>query len=317
VIVHQNILVYNTSQYLDKKDLILFIDCLILIIEYRMVKPNRLAILNSLINFAEGYPNYFQEISYFVNLKYMKEHIRRIISLFRNDFNLKSFRQTIYHILIIAILISCHSNKSDENSILDYILLKNRQDTTYREFQFKKDSTISRIFIRQKAHKINDTIWQLEYNWRRSDSIPINKSIERYASNYIQFVSQSFYESSVDSESKVSEVKAEILGKNSFLLNELPGSIDLKYKFQSDPYLIAKVHSDFFHEFKSIDSLDYIGSDWLIVTSKDKMSLEYSDSRKDTTFISTFIRVYAKDRGLMFFMEQHANEKYLYRLKSD
>lgn len=216
---------------------------------------------------------------------------------------------TLYFIGLF-IISSCQYDKTDKKPIWSYI--KSNSDT--KTFELTTDSSFAAsIFVRQKAKQLNDTTWEFEFYWTRSDSIPINKSVERYSLNALELLEQCFYES--DSVNQAIEVKAEIIGKKYFSLSDSIISCDFKYKFQTDPYLTMKIRTQFHHSFQLLDLLGEDNLDCLVITSKDQIILDYSDNRKDTTMFSNSRRIYTKGKGLIFFEQVGESQKFSYQLK--
>jgi hypothetical protein len=171
------------------------------------------------------------------------------------------------------------------------------------------------LYIKQNLRLVNDTTSEFEYYWTRSDSLPIQKSVERYSTNTLELLEQSLYEP--NSLNGALEVKAEIISnKKISLVNSNNIYIyDLLYKFQTDPYVIMKIHTQFSHKFEHIDILGKDNEDCFVLISMDRITLEYTDKRKDTTMFANSQRIYAKGKGLIFFEQGTEGMKYSYKLK--
>jgi hypothetical protein len=217
-------------------------------------------------------------------------------------------------LIALLFLVSCQSNRS-EKRIIDYIKLDNNTENAYREYEYKTDTTVASVFIKQKVKQINDTLWEFEFNWMRSDSIPINKSIERYSiNNSFQLIAQSYYYSR-NSKNEPVELKSEIVNQKSFTKNSPQASFDLKFLFPEDKNKTIKMHSDIEYKFQSIDSLGAQGTDCMVLFTKARTTLDYSDARKDTTLFTEGISVSAKGEGLIMFWQTTNGKKVFYRLK--
>lgn len=217
-------------------------------------------------------------------------------------------------ILLIPVMLfleNCQSPISNLHNInfIDYLDLQNNS----KKFEELRDSEIQELIMNQIVHQINDTLWEFEFKWLRIDSLPISKSVERYSNkDYYKMVSHSYYE--LDSNGKPLEVHAQNFGENTFKLNDEPVIYDLKYKFQTDPYLTMVIHSENEINHEKIDSLSK-HTIFLTNTSKDQFLLDYSDKRKDSTFFVENKRVYEKGKGLILLIQKHENATYIYRLK--
>jgi hypothetical protein len=210
----------------------------------------------------------------------------------------------------LTIFFSCQSGEGIKNPIWDYI----KSPSDNRVFQLTTDSSFATrlFFIKQNSKLVNDTTWEFEFYWTRYDSLPIQKSIERYSTNTLELLEQSFFEP--NSLIGASEVKAEITGKKYFSLVDSNNIYDFQYKFKTDPYLIMKIHTQFSHKFEQINTLGNDNLDCLVIISKDQITLEYSDKRKDTTMFENSRRVYAKGKGLIFFEQSAGRRKLAYKL---
>jgi len=216
-------------------------------------------------------------------------------------------------LIALLFLVSCQSNRS-EKRIIDYIKWDNNTENAYREYEYKTDTTVASVFIKQKSKQINDTLWEFEFNWMRSDSIPINKSIERYSiNNSFQLIAQSYY--SRNSRNELVELKSELVNQKLVTKNSHQASFDLRFTFSDDKNKTMKMHSDIEYKFQTIDSLGPQGADCMVLYTKARTTLDYSDARKDTTLYTEGTSVSAKGEGLIMFWQTTNGKKVFYRLK--
>jgi hypothetical protein len=218
----------------------------------------------------------------------------------------------ILFFISLTSLLSCQTKDENHPSIIDYI--KYPDSEHIREFQSKTDSSILKVFVQQDIIKLNDSILELNYIWKRSDSLLINNSHEKYyVNNSIEFISQSFYE--IDSLNIPLEVKGAFLSEKKFSLDQSNPSIEVQYKFQTDSSLTMNLLTKFEYKFQKIDTLNLINTNCLIISTKDKITLNYTDERNDTTMLSSSIRVYGKEKGLILFKQETKDSKVTYRIK--
>ncbi len=211
---------------------------------------------------------------------------------------------------IVFLLFSCQSTGIDKFSVIDYLVMHNES----REFQSVNNSSMLDLTINQIAEQINDTLWEFEFNWVRSDLFPINKSIEKYSSNnYYEIVAQSYYELNADK--KPLEIHAEIIGGRTFNLSSKNCIYDIRYNFQTDKYLTMIIHSENTINLEKIDTLSK-NSVFLVFSSKDRILLDYSDNRNDSTFFIENKRVYEKGNGLILFIQKNGSDTIIYRMKN-
>ena len=212
---------------------------------------------------------------------------------------------------LIFLLGSCQKviHKSENINVIDFLDLQNNS----KKYEQVNASETQDLTINQSVSQINDTLWGFEFKWLRIDSLPISKSIERYSNkNYYEVISHSYYE--LDSNKKPLEVNAKILGKKTFQIDNEPLIYDLEYKFRTDPSLTMKIHSENEMKLEKIDTLSK-NTIFLTISSKDRFLLDYSDSKKDSTFMVENKRVYEKGKGLILFTQKQFNATYIYRLK--
>ena len=222
--------------------------------------------------------------------------------------------KNLLYLYILVLFVHCKPEKNTETGIIEYLKWDNDTNYNYREFQSVSDSTLTKIFIAQRWENIDDSTWQFEYTWRNIDSMPINKSIERYTPNRVELIAQYIYE--LGENNKIQEVAFDIGKNNSCVLNSGGCSFDASAKFVIDSTFQMQVHTDMIYTFKQIDSLPENKRDCLVVTSDDRISFNFSDSRRDTVITTKGIRIYSKGVGLIFFSDFDGTNKVTYTLKN-
>ncbi len=212
----------------------------------------------------------------------------------------------IFFFFIAGIFIHCNPEKNSDSGIIDYLKWDDVDNSNYREFRSYSDSTVTKIFISQQWEQIDDSTWQFEYAWKNIDSLPINRSIERYTKNKVELVAQYIYER--DAAGNAHEVSFNLEGNKSCSLHSDGCSFDAKAIFLIDTNFIMSVHTDMKYDFKMIDSLPAEERDCMIVNSTDKITFDFSDNRRDTVITSIGTRIYSKGLGLIYFSDNdHGN----------
>jgi hypothetical protein len=211
--------------------------------------------------------------------------------------------------MIVIVLASC--NLGHREVMLDYFQCVN--DGKQKVFEFKTDSTISKMLLNQKCLQINDSVWEFEFVFLRSDSLPMLKSKERHSvNNTHEFVQQSMY--SRNSSNKVIEIKGKAAGDAKFFLDQPNQNIFYKCYFIIDSNLIMRIKYQFSFNYQVIDSLSE-ASPCLVIYSKESTYLDYLNNRKDTTIYTEGIRVFVKNKGVVLFGRFQKDKKELYKLK--
>lgn len=218
-----------------------------------------------------------------------------------------------YYLLILVVFTSCMSNNNESEKHLDYLKNPINDYSIVREYRLENDTIEASLFAQQYLEKISDSTFELKYIWKRSDSIPINKGVERhYSNNTGEFISQSFFEG--DSINIFKEVKANVISKKRFILGGKKNVFVAQYRFKNDSNLIMTIHSESKYEFKNIDTLNVLTKKYLVAQSIDKTILEYSDVRGDITINSIGIRYYEKGKGLVLFIQDDGTSRVVYKL---
>jgi hypothetical protein len=211
-------------------------------------------------------------------------------------------------IISFVFILSCHS--PNEKLIYDYINFNNGT----KEFRLTSDTNV-RFFVRQNSKQINDTIWEFEFYWTRSDSLPFNKSIERYTPNGVELLEHSFY--GYDSiTKKVVEINANITGKKKFSFSDPDNVFEFEYKPEFTRTGIIKINATYNFDFVKIDSFENDGADFLVLNLKSKINMEHFEHQSDTTFYTKGLAVYKKNKGLIYYQKSGRNGKLLaFKLK--
>ncbi len=189
----------------------------------------------------------------------------------------------------------------------------NDTNFNYREFQSYRDSSLTKIFISQRWEQVNDSTWQFEYAWKNIDSLPINRSIERYTKNKVELVAQYIYE--MDSANNPHEVSFNVENNKPCFISSEGCSFDAKAKFVIDSNFTMLVHTDIKYNFKLIETYPESERDCLVVTSSDRITFDFSDSRRDTVINSIGTRIYSKGLGLVYFSDNDGGNIYEFQLK--
>lgn len=144
----------------------------------------------------------------------------------------------------------------------------------------------------------------------RSDSLPVNRSIERYTnSGKFEMVEHAFFET--DSAESVKEVLGHFVSQNSYSDLSQPLVIKVEYKFRSDTSLtITRIDSLKF-VFNQVDGSD---EDCLIAETSGRTIYHYSGSRSATTIDGKSKRVFKKGVGLIRFSELLGEKEFVFEL---
>lgn len=214
----------------------------------------------------------------------------------------------LFYIILFIFFVSCQSNQTEKN-ILDYIILKNN----VKVFQSTIDSSaLYSITITQNTVQINDTTYELEFIWTRFDSLPFNKSIERCSPSSVELIEASYY--ALDSSKRPVEIRPEIIEKKRFTLQG-PNILDMRAKFKNDSNLTMLIHMELFYKFFKIDSLGLNGKDCMELKTKNKLTMDYSDNRRDTILFSENRGIYEKGNGVIYFESNNNGRNIAYKLK--
>ena len=219
----------------------------------------------------------------------------------------------IFYIFILGVFCHCKPEKNNETGIIEYLKWDNDTNYNYREFQSYTDSTLTKIFISQQWKQVDDSTWQFEYAWKNVDSLPINRSIERYTKNKVELVAQYIYE--MDSAKNAHEVSFNVENNNPCFINSQGCSFDGKAKFVIDSSFTMTVHTDIKYDFRMIETFPESERDCLVVTSSDRISFDFTDSRRDTVINSIGTRIYSKGLGLVYFSDNDGENNYEFKLK--
>ncbi len=208
-------------------------------------------------------------------------------------------------LFLTCILVQCKSEKEPinkkDNGIVDY--LKWDKDTTYsfREFQTSTNSNVTRIFIAQHWKMINDSTWEISYDWSNINGTPINRSVEHYTKNTVTLIEQYFYE--LDANKKPQPVPFILSENNTCKIGSDNCAIDATIHFNFDTASTMYIHTDIDYLYAVIDTLPQSERDCLIVSSKDKVQFKFTDARRDTVINTQGKRIYAKGTGLIYFSD--------------
>ena len=219
----------------------------------------------------------------------------------------------LFYLCILGLFVNCNADKNAETGIIEYMKWDNTANYNYREFRSYSDSMVTRIFISQRWEQVDDSTWQFEYAWKNIDSLPINRSIERYTKNKVELVAQYIYE--MDAEGKPHEVSFNVEDNKPCYINSEGCSFDAMAIFLIDTNFTMSVHTDMKYDFKMIDSLPEAERDCLIVSSSDKITFDFSDHRRDTIITSVGTRIYSKGLGLIYFSDNDHGKITEYKLK--
>jgi len=172
---------------------------------------------------------------------------------------------------------------------------------------------MKRIFVSQNIKHLANEATDLEYVMKTVDAVPMNKGIERYyPDNQIELISQSLFE--LDSQDKPVEIKAQIIKGGRKSIADTSIDYELLYKFKVDSACTLHLNVRLTFNLQFIDSLKL---ECLFVTSREKLFLNFNDSRHDTTLLGESSRLYAKGKGLLYFEIGNTREKEIYRLKQE
>ncbi len=202
---------------------------------------------------------------------------------------------------------SCQGDKAEPYLLSDYVKWTNVDSDSIRIYQPKNEGPESSILLRQQIRALSDTVTEFEFTWLRPDSLPINRSVERYSrTNRIEFVKQSFFE--IGRFKEVNEIEAEFLNKRIYQTSDTNHAFEALFTFEADKDVTMSVKAILRYELQQIDSLDASGKDCLVLTSNESIKLTFPDDRSDTTIQAISKRYFVLGQGLVKFNQQDANE---------
>ncbi len=216
-----------------------------------------------------------------------------------------------YFLLVLLLITAGSCNTIDKSfyELIDFMKLETNENLPREYICNVTDSTLKKIFISEISRQVNDNCWEFEYLFRRKDSIPIQKSIERYYSNNeFELLQASVFE--LDSNNKPIEIKGEILNGKRMSLNEKNSHFNIAFIFSSGQRI--QYSCDLSHQIYFKDSLN---SNILILSSKNKILLSNIPSRNDTVLFTTSTRIFEKGKGLIQFSESSGTKAEFYNLK--
>lgn len=220
--------------------------------------------------------------------------------------------KNLFYLSILTLFIQCKFEKNTETGIIEYMKWDNDTNYNFREYQSITDSSITKIFITQRWESINDSTWEFEYLWTNIDSLPINKSVERYTENMVEVMGQYIYE--IDSLGNSVELPIDFGNSAKWPISEEVSSINASVHFKLDTAVSMYVQNNLMYEYKLIDTMPQNEQDCLVITYSDKTSFVFSDARKDTIINTVGKRIYAKGLGLIYFSDDIGTQKIEYKL---
>jgi len=219
--------------------------------------------------------------------------------------------KTIMIILICVLLAGC-TQQREQLHIYDFIKGETNTDY-YRKYIYTDDSIETIAYLLQQSTALKGSWWEFSTMWLNGDSLPINSGVERYdEQNNVQIIRQSYYEQ-IGPES-VLEIKGSfdstairpILNKTqTFIFNFksiVDSTITLKIK--------ADVSAKFINDINVADASEKL----LEIMSYESTYIDFSDTRRDTTFATSTRKVFSKAKGLIYFEVKSNNETLTYKL---
>ena len=222
----------------------------------------------------------------------------------------------VWSLLLVGMFFcACSSVKKPKESFIDYMIWTNNNGD-FREYVYKNDSSMMRIFIRQTPMKITDDTWEMLFEMKRADSIPISKSVERYSDkDYYELISSSMF--SMDSSNSIFEIKGAVSGDGKIALSDKENETQVTFRLNNidTTDLHIKVHLD--HKFETMDSLGTPGEKYMVLQMKSTYHLTSVAKSVDTTYTGNEFHIYQKNKGLIFFGQKINGEKIFFRLKEN
>lgn len=205
--------------------------------------------------------------------------------------------------LLIGLMFSCTTEQDHDRSFLDYIMIPGSGDQSIREFQRRSDTTMAVMLLREYHKTLPDSSVEFNFTWTTNEDAPLQRSVERYTKNTIEFVSGGNFE--LDSLRKLTERPMNFTGDRTLGIGKSKNTINFNYTYETEPKVKITVKSDWNFNFQPVDSLGEVGKDCLVMTSSESILFESADtsySKQNTT-----LRIYARDRGLIRFGSTESN----------
>jgi hypothetical protein len=197
-------------------------------------------------------------------------------------------------------------------SLLDYIKWPDNEDRTYRTFVSFKDDQEAKLYLMQEVNSIEDTAYQMTYTWLRGDSVPMNRSVERYSkNNWLEFVEQAFFEPTPNGE--IREIKAQLDGKSKFAYDDPELSATVFYAFYNDPNATMDFISNMKYSLEKIPELDP-NNDCLVLSSNELAKMYFRDDRENTEQRSYSRLTYTKNKGLVRIFQSNDESQIEYNI---
>jgi hypothetical protein len=204
------------------------------------------------------------------------------------------------------------SSSSTDFSLLDYVKWPDEEDGTYRTFAHYKDDQEALLFLMQEVNSMEDTVYQMTYTWLRGDSVPMNRSVERYSkNNWLEFVGQAFFEPAPNGE--IREIKAQLDGKSKFAYDDPELSATVFYAFYNDPSATMDFISSMKYTLERIPALDPV-NDCLVLSSDEVAKMYFKDERENTEQNSFSRLTYVKNKGLVRIFQSNEDSEIEYNI---
>ena len=170
------------------------------------------------------------------------------------------------------------------------------------------DTTIKRIIMKQKCTVNDQNVYEFEYVFMRFDSVPMQISIEKFYPND-EYKIEKFSLFDLDSENRTVEYTGTF--KNNDRVSLLDSIIQFECSFNFDSDWKMNIHSEFTHNFITIDSMK---KDGLFINTNSTIKLTNLQEGSDSTYITKSSRIYAKGKGIIQFMEESGGISEVYKL---
>ncbi len=200
---------------------------------------------------------------------------------------------------ICLALTACSKEQKNNISVKDY-LTAGIPSSGYRTYINNSDTLQIKVFLKQSSQIINDTTVAITTYWLNSDSIPMNYAVEKwFTNNKIQLLKQSLFEPV--GPGKVVELKGNF--DTTKILSFFDGNSNLSVSFKgiADTAYLMLVNATGKAELDSVKDLNGNIVPGLIINNIEHTTLDFIDSRVDTTTSSTLKRYYTLDQGLIYF----------------
>ena len=218
--------------------------------------------------------------------------------------------KNISFLFLIALICSCNMEKPP--SFLPYLIWPDEEKDRFRMFYSIGDNAATKIMATQAVSYSEDSVVTLEYLILREDTIPINKSQENwYPDNSMELMSNSFYE--FDDATGFVEVKGIAQAETKWDLKS-DFTFEFNYKFITDPGMSMTTHSTFNISKAEIDSIFDSKTDCMVLNSITNTNLRFTEDRKDTIITSSTIRIYKKNKGLVYFSNNNGVKSTAYQI---